>query len=164
MTAYISVRVRDHSDEYSVVRFPVDEMLLADVWGDVVAKGAALRAQVDALSLGTTVNWTFSQDAETPDDNRPADDAAQRETGLRVFYHGNISGKKAHLTIPAADLGAVELQPGSDLAIMTEEPIAGFITVFEAQVSLPMPNTPPSTGYWNDDVTVDRIQFVGRST
>lgn len=160
MTAYISVKVRDYSDEYSIVRFPVAEMLVADVWGDVVAKGAALRAQVDAMSLGTTVNWSFSQDAETPDDNRPSDDAAQRETAVRVFYRGVTSGRKGTLTIPAADLGAIELVPGTDLVDLTQEPAAGFVTVFEAQVKMAIPSE--LTGYWNDDVVIDKMLFVGR--
>src|SRR3990172_4095868 len=161
MTAFIRVTIRDHSGELSVVALPVSEMSALTVWGDTLALGATLAAAVMSLSLGVMVNWSFSQDAGQHDQDYPADDAAQRETALRVFYHGNTSGKKGYVTVPAADLANVELQQASDLAILTEEPVASFVTDFEAGVTIAIPSE--IGGYWNDEVTVDKIQFVGRN-
>lgn len=161
MTAIVSVKVKDYSGEISYVRFPVSEMQAATAWSAAVVIGAALRAQVDALSLGTTVNWTWSQDAETPDEDLPASALAQREDGFRVFYHGETTGKKAHLTIPARDISAVTMIPATDLVDLTTGAGAAFVTVFEANVTLPIPSE--VTGYWNDATIVDRIQVVGRN-
>ena len=161
MTAYISVTVRDYSRELSTVRFPVAEMLAAGTWADMAVRGAALAAQVAAMSMGEIVNWSFSQDGGQPNQAVPADDAAQRETAVRVFYHGDTSGKKATLTIPAADLGAIELQPNSDLVDLTTEPTVSFVTAFEANVALAIPSE--LGGYWNDEAVVDYILFVGRN-
>lgn len=161
MTAFVSVKVKDFSGEISYVRFPVAEMEAATTWAASVVIGAALRSQVDALSLGTTVNWSWTQDAETPDEDLPASALAQREDGFRVFYHGNTTGKKAHLTIPARDISAVTIIPATDLVDLTVGAGAAFVTAFETYVTLPIPSE--VTGYWNDATTVDKIQVIGRN-
>lgn len=162
MTAYISIRIRDHSDEYSTMRVPVAEMLAVTPWGEYFTNLETLVDAVDDVTLGTIVSWTFSQVGEEFEDERPDSDWAQREFGLRIFYHGENSGVKGNMTVPAPDLAAIDTVPGTDLAVLTDEPVATLITQLQGIAEIAVPNPPPATGYWNDDIIVDRAVVVGR--
>lgn len=161
MTAYITIRIRDYSDEYSTVRLPVPEMLAVTVWGDMFTRGTLLANSVASMTAGTMVGWTFSQDGETGVDERPRTDLAQRELGARIFYHGILTGLKRTVTIPAPDLGEIEVMAGTDLVDLTTEPTATFVENFEASVEIAVPQE-LGAGFWNDEVVIDKIQIVGR--
>ena len=164
MTAFISVRVRDYSDEYSTLKVPIAEALITDTWQDIQTKGANLVDALEDLILGTIVSWTFTQNGAEYGDERPSSPFAQREVGLRVFVTGEHSGRKSNFTIPTPDLAAIPLVPGTDLVDLADTDMAALVTWIEANVEIPIPNLPPLPGYWNDDVTIDRMVVVGRSS
>jgi hypothetical protein len=82
----------------------------------------------------------------------PTDDLAHRESGLRVFYTDDTTGKVYHFTIPGPDWALVDVLPNTDLADMTDEPLAALISAVEADVLSEVGNS----------VTVLRAVVVGR--
>lgn len=112
--------LRDRSDEYSAVSFPVAEP--AGDGSDMaawLADMAAIETAIGALTLCTIAREAQRINQNSPDDTRPASAYAQREIGLRLFWQetgGNF--RKGHLTIAGPDLALIET-PGSDLVDLT---------------------------------------------
>lgn len=112
--------LRDRSDEYSAVSFPVAEP--AGDGSDMAAwltNMGAIETAIGALTLCTIAREAQRINQNSPDDTRPSSAYAQREIGLRLFWQetgGNF--RKGHLTIAGPDLALIET-PGSDLVDLT---------------------------------------------
>jgi hypothetical protein len=107
--------LRDRSDEYSAVSFPIAEPAGdGSDYAASLASLAAIQAAIGALSLCTIARKAIRVQQSTVDDTRPTSAYAQRELGLRLFWQetgGNFV--KGYLTIAGPDLALIET-PGSD--------------------------------------------------
>lgn len=82
----------------------------------------------------------------------PTDALANRENGLRVFYMDDTTGEVYHFTVPGPDWDIVVVLPNTDLADLSDEPLATLVASVEADVLSPVGNS----------VTVLRAVVVGR--
>lgn len=144
---------RDKSDEISGV-----EMTIADVsaggadFDAVMADVAALGAAILAVTECTQAREMFNQAVDVKDPSTPTDVLAQRESALRVFYADDTTGEVYHISIPGPDWDSVDLLPNTDLADLTDEPLASLVTAIEANGLSPVGNA----------ITVLRAVQVGR--
>lgn len=144
---------RDKSDEMSNV-----EMTIADVsaggadfdavMADVAALGAAFTAATECIQAREVFNQVV--DAKNP--ATPTDVLAQRESALRIFYADDVTGEVYHVSLPGPDWDSIDLLPNTDLADLTDEPIATIVTAIEANALSPVGNA----------ITVLRAVQVGR--
>lgn len=124
---------RDESDEISTV-----EVYVADVsaggadFDAVMASVAAVGAQFLAATECVQASEKFLQVVDTPDPSTPSDAHAARESGLRIFYADDVTGKVYHVTLPGPDWDAIDRLPNTDLCDMNDEPFALIITALEA--------------------------------
>lgn len=147
-------RIRDHSDEYSATTIQIADYGALITVGDLTTAAEALETHLNAISLGTVVNVAFRQQLADAADERPASPYAQRELGLRFFFHDDTDpNAKGNFTIAAPDLAALTILPGTDLVDITQAPVAAFVAWFEAEAIGPGGNSP----------VVDRAVIVGRS-
>ena len=132
---------RDRSNEISTVELNVP---------DVAAGGAnfdAVIASLEALGAGiltiTECNQSrehFVQAVDAKSHVVPTDNQANRESALRVFYTDDVTGDIYHISIPGADWTVIDMLPGTDFADPADEPLATFITTFEANAKSPVGN------------------------
>lgn len=144
---------RDHGTigERSTVIFEGVDFTAVNFDAQVTAQNA-LRDAVNAITLGELTKVTrIAVESPQPGEN-PASPFAQRELKWLVRYHDDVTGKRATLEIPCADLA--KLDPNNqDIADVTDTDIAAFIAAFEAYVLGPSGN----------NAEVDQIVFVGRN-
>lgn len=144
---------RDRSDEISNV-----ELTLADVaagganFDAVMANVAALGAALLTATECIQAREMFNQAVDVKSPTTPTDVLAQRETGLRIFYGDDTTGEVYHITLPGPDLDAIDLLPNTDLADLTDEPLATLVAAIESDALSPVGNA----------ITVLRAVQVGR--
>jgi hypothetical protein len=144
---------RDRSDEISNVELSIPDVSAggADfdaVMADVASLGAALLAVTECVQA----REMFNQAVDVKDPATPTDVMAQRESALRIFYADDTTGEVYHISIPGPDWDTVDLLPNTDLADLTDEPLAALVTAIEAGAESPVGNS----------VTVLRAVQVGR--
>jgi hypothetical protein len=144
---------RDRSDEISSVELSVPDVSAggADfdaVMANVAALGAALLAATECVQA----REMFNQAVDTKDPATPTDVMAQRESALRIFYADDTTGEVYHISLPGPDWDTIELLPNTDLADLTDEPLAALVSAIEANAESPVGNS----------VTVLRAVQVGR--
>lgn len=144
---------RDRSDEISTVEITTADVSAggADfdaVMADVAALGAAILAVTDCVQAREVYNQTV----DTKDPATPTDVMAQRESALRIFYGDDSTGEVYHISIPGPDWDTVDLLPNTDLADLTDEPLASLVSALESNGLSPVGNS----------ITVLRAVQVGR--
>ena len=144
---------RDRSDEISTV-----ELNIADVsaggadFDTVMASVASLGAAILASTECVQAREMFLQAVDVKSALTPTDVLAQRESGLRIFYTDDTTGEVYHVTVPGPDWDTVDLLPNTDLADLSDEPLATLITELESEALSPVGNS----------ITVLRAVQVGR--
>jgi hypothetical protein len=118
----------------------------------VVAAMDAVGDAIEAITTCQQATESIWQALTVPSATVPTDDLAHRESGLRVFYTDDTTGKVYHFTIPGPDWALVDVLPNTDLADMTDEPLASLISAVESDVLSEVGNS----------VTVLRAVVVGR--
>ena len=144
---------RDKSGEISNVELTVADVSAggADfdaVMADVAALGAAILASTECVQA----REMFNQAVDVKSPTVPTDVLAQRESALRVFYADDTTGEVYHISIPGPDWDGIDLLPNTDLADLTDEPVASLVTALEANALSPVGNA----------ITVLRAVQVGR--
>lgn len=144
---------RDKSGEISNVELTVADVSAggADfdaVMADVAALGAAILAATECVQA----REMFNQAVDVKSPTVPTDVLAQRESALRVFYADDTTGEVYHISIPGPDWDGIDLLPNTDLADLTDEPVASLVTALEANALSPVGNA----------ITVLRAVQVGR--
>ena len=144
---------RDKSDEISTVELTVADVSAggADcvaVMADVAALGAAILASTECIQA----REMFNQAVDVKNPATPTDVLAQRESALRIFYSDDTTGEVYHISIPGPDWDAIDLLPNTDLADLTDEPLATLVAAIESDALSPVGNA----------VTVLRAVQVGR--
>jgi len=144
---------RDRSDEISNVELTVADVSAggADfdaVMADVAALGAAILGCTDCVQA----REVFNQAVDVKDPSTPINEHAQRESALRVFYADDVTGEVYHVSVPGPSWDGIDLLPNTDLADLTDEPVAALVTALEANALSPVGNA----------ITVLRAVQVGR--
>lgn len=144
---------RDKSDEISTVELTIADVSAggADfdaVMADVAALGGAILACTECIQA----REMFNQAVDTKNPATPTDVLAQRESALRIFYADDTTGEVYHVSIPGPDWDSIDLLPNTDLADLTDEPLASLVTAIESDALSPVGNS----------VTVLRAVQVGR--
>ena len=144
---------RDRSDEISTVELSLPDVSAggADfdaVMASVAALGAALVASTECIQA----REVFNQVVDTKNPATPTDVLAQRESALRIFYADDVTGEIYHISLPGPDWDAIDLLPNTDLADLTDEPLATLVAAIESDAESPVGNA----------VTVLRAVQVGR--
>ena len=144
---------RDKSDEISNVEITVADVSAGGADFDtVMADVAALGAGILAATECVQAREMFNQAVDVKDPATPTDTQAQRESALRIFYADDTTGEVYHISIPGPDWANVDLLPNTDLADLTDEPLATLVTAIETNPLSPVGNA----------VTVLRAVAVGR--
>lgn len=144
---------RDRSDEISTVEFTVADVSAGGADFDaVMADVAALGAGLLAITECVQAREVYNQTVDTKDPATPTDEFAQRESALRIFYADDVTGEVYHISVPGPAWDLVELLPNTDLADLTDEPLAAMVTAIETNALSPVGNA----------VTVLRAVQVGR--
>ena len=144
---------RDRSDEISTVELSIPDVSAggADfdaVMANVAALGAALLASTECVQA----REMFNQAVDVKSPTTPTDVLAQRESALRIFYADDTTGEVYHISLPGPDWDAIDLLPNTDLADLTDEPLATLVAAIESDAESPVGNA----------VTVLRAVQVGR--
>lgn len=144
---------RDRSGEISTVQLTIADVAAGGanfdtVMSDLAALGAAILASTECVQA----KEMFNQAVDTKSQLVPTDVLAQRESGLRIFYQDDTTGEAYHITIPGPDWDSVDLLPNTDLADLTDEPLATLVAAIESDALSPVGNA----------VTVLRAVQVGR--
>lgn len=144
---------RDESDEMSAVELNIADVSAGGADFDaVMASVATLGAAILAATECVQARENFIQEVDTPSPTTPVDPHAARESALRIFYGDDTTGKVYHVSIPGPDWDAIVMEPNTDLADLTDEPVAALIAAIESDALSPVGNA----------VTVLRAVKVGR--
>jgi hypothetical protein len=144
---------RDRSDEISNVELTVADVSAggADfdaVMANVAVLGAALLAATECVQA----REMFNQAVDVKSPTTPTDPQAQRESALRIFYADDVTGDIYHISLPGPDWANVDLLPNTDLADLTDAPLATLVAAIESDALSPVGNA----------ITVLRAVQVGR--
>lgn len=144
---------RDKSDEISTVELNVADVAAGGGNFDaVIAEVAGLGGAILAVTDCVQAREMFNQAVDTKDPTTPTDVMAQRESALRVFYADDVTGEVYHISIPGPDWDTIVLLANTDLADLTDEPVATLVSQIESDALSPVGNA----------VTVLRAVQVGR--
>jgi len=138
MPATVSYKVIDHSGEYSVVKLNVPEINETN-YVAIEGFAVALQSAIVALSAGNIASRQLTAYTVPVNDSFPADPAAQREVGLRLFYKDTVNAKKFHVTIPAPDLDLIAVE-GTDYVDMSLSAVAAVTDAMELFMVSPYGN------------------------
>lgn len=144
---------RDESDEISTVELSIPDVSAGGADFDaVMASLAALGAAILAATECVQATEFFRQAVDTKDPTTPVDPHAARESALRIFYADDSTGEVYHISVPGPDWDAIVMEPNTDLADLTDEPVAALVAAIESDALSPVGNA----------VTVLRAVKVGR--
>ena len=144
---------RDRSDEISTVELNIPDVSAGGADFDaVVASVATLGAAILAATECVQAREMLNQAIDTKDPATPTDVLAQRESALRIFYADDTTGEVYHISIPGPDWDSIDLLPNTDLADLTDEPLATLVAALESDAESPVGNA----------ITVLRAVQVGR--
>lgn len=135
-----TIRWKDYSDEYSSTAFEVATPSGASY--DWAALETSIDAVVDAMEAITFCSRGKEQVmvvAALGTETRPADEEAQRELGLRIFYQDDVTLKKYHVTVPGPRLSLMA-SAGFDVVDWSGAEMVTLETAFEANVLSPVGN------------------------
>ncbi len=145
---------RDRSDEISTVELSIPDVSAGGADFDtVMASVATLGAAILAATECIQAREMFNQAVDTKNPATPADVLAQRESALRIFYADDVTGEVYHISIPGPDWDSIDLLSNTDLADLTDEPLATLVAAIESDAESPVGNA----------VTVLRAVQVGRN-
>lgn len=153
----MTLTFRDYGEpgEKSTCQFPGPDMTSGNFDAELTLQNT-LRDATQAIVLGT-LSKRVSVAVESPQpDTQPASPFAQRETKWLVRYRNTLTGEKASLELPCADLQFLD---GStvDKADLTGPEMAAFVAAFEAYVLT------PGTGVRDTNMEIYEIVHVGRN-
>ena len=142
----------DKSRERSVVTMPIDDQGGSVTITDIGSFVTTLESALNGVSLATLYSIAFRQQFVDDEDATPASPYAQREAGIRIFYH-DTAGSKRTVTVPAPDMANCDLVAAGDEFDLTDTEMAALVTWIEANVTVD-----------GNAVTVDKAVYIGRNT
>ncbi len=148
----LTVRLRDVGNEFSSVTARIADQSGADTWTDLAAVAASFLAAVGGVTLCNPITASFFQYTDENADAPAVDDYANRELGMRFFFHSDVTFEKGYLTVPGPDLANIDMESDGDTADLTDSEVAALVTWIEANVLIQ-----------GNAVSVDRAVLVGRA-
>lgn len=121
---YVTAAYADRSGEIANCSFYVDG-------AEADTASAAVTSAIDAMVVGIR-RRTDIVDPYSFSNATPTSPYANRETKMLVSYEDTTNFKRYVLTVPMPDLANMAILAGTDLFDMTDSPLSGFITAFEA--------------------------------
>lgn len=147
-----TIQYLDYSGEKSLVSFNVDTPSGASYdWASLVAKVDAVGDAIDAVCLCTRGPDAVRTTVQAGSASYPSDENAQREAGLRIFYHDTTTQEKFHITIPGPDKSLMAVQ-GTDVVDWSGTEMAALETALEANMLSPNGNA----------IQIDKGVLIGR--
>lgn len=149
--------LRDYSGEYSTLQLTVTEPTEVGAnWETIInTEEATVRAAIQGVTLCNIASHHVRVSSEKPNDAQPASVWAQREMGLRIFYHDDTTGEKFNRTIAGPDLANLTLVSGSDQVQLADGGImAALVSALETYVESPDGNA----------IVVDSAWIIGRNS
>lgn len=152
--ARVVFTIRDFSDEYSSVAFPIPEPAAdGSDWAAILTDVGTLQAALAAMTGGHIAKKQIVVGDEAVNDTRPALPWAQREIKWLVRYQDDTTFKKYTLTLPCAALELMSDGGDDYLDIVGVTAAATFVTWLENNMVSPDGNA----------ITVNSISHVGRN-
>lgn len=154
--AYVSLTIRDYSDELSNIRIPIDEVdPLVDDIVELDDELTDLAAAINAVTLGNIARQSLTVFETAPNDARPASPWAQRETGLRIYYQTTGDPvRKGTVTVPAPNLDALTIPGGTDEVTLADSgAMAALVSALETHMEVD-----------GQAVTITKAVVVGRNS
>lgn len=147
-----NIQYLDYSGEKSSVSFNVATPSGAAFdWDALAAVVDAVADVIDDVCLCTRGPDSIRVELAAGSVAYPVSEDAQREAGLRIFYHDTSTNKKYHVTIPGPDKSLMAVA-GTDRVDWAGTEMAALETAFEANVLSPDGNA----------VAIDNGFLVGR--
>lgn len=144
---------RDESDEISTVELTLPDISAGGTDFDaVMASVATLGAALIDVTGCVQAREVYNQVVDAKNPATPNNDFAHRESGLRVFYADDVTGEVYHITVPGPEWNDIVSLPNTDLADLTDEPVATLVAAIESDALSPVGNA----------VSVLRAVHVGR--
>lgn len=135
-----NIQYIDFSGEKSSVSFNLPDPSGATFdWDALVSDLDGIGDAIDAVCLCTRGNDSLRVVAQVGSLALPADEEAQRELGLRIFYIDNVTQKRYHITIPGPDLSLMVNQ-GFDQVDWSGAEMVALETALEADMLSPAGN------------------------
>lgn len=132
MPANISISYTDYSNEKSSANWhtsePVGAAFDVEAWE---AQQESIATAIDAITLGTRGAHNISYRLTSGSKAIPTNKAAQRESGLRVFFEDDSTGDVYSIVLPCPDFDLLA-QSGTDNVDLSITEMAAFVTAFEA--------------------------------
>lgn len=154
MSAYLTAIVRDHGQEKSVMRLPVQTQGGTVTITDITSFATTLESAIEGMSLGNLLKVTFSQDFIVNADAPAASPYAQRELGIRFFFQDDVTFDKGYITVPCPDLANITLNADGDTCDLADAEVAAMVTWIETNLQINSGNA----------VSVDRAVLIGRNS
>lgn len=126
--AFMYFKFLDYDGEPSTVKFYFPDLTDGTSWTTAQTRLDAMRTAVEALSIGTLVQYGIDNAVDVVA-ALPSSPFAQRESKWFVPYVASLSGKNANFTIPAADLNL--LVPNTKNADLADAAWVAFIAELE---------------------------------
>jgi len=124
----------DHSGEKSSVSFNVETPSGAAYdWAALAAVIDSVNDAIEAVTLCTRGPESIFVQLTAGSITLPTDEDAQREAGLRVFYHDTTNNRKHTLTIPGPDKSLMAAQ-GFDLVSWSGAEMVALESAIETNV------------------------------
>lgn len=144
--------IRDYSNELSNFGVTSVEGNAGNLTAQLAAQ-TTLSSAIENLTIGHLDKYTYSiEGLNSP--LTPSNPYAQREMKWLVSYMGDVSGKVFSIEIAAPNI-TDNVVPFSDIADLTSDDWAAFVTAFEAYAKSPDNGT--------EAVTVTGARLVGRN-
>lgn len=155
--AYTSFTLRDYGGELSRVGVSVVEPAGAITVTTLLGIISDLKAAIEGVSLGVVAQEGLTLGVDR-DADFPVSELAQREHGLRIFFHGDTYGEKGNITIPCVDIASLTVIANTDLVDLAD---AGVMAALVGQLET---YGVISANGNEDTITVDRAVIVGRNS
>ena len=135
-----NIQYTDFSGEKSSFSFNVEDPSGATYdWAALETVVDGIGDAIDAVCLCTRGNDSIRVVTQVGSLSLPADEEAQRELGLRIFYIDDVTQKRYHFTIPGPDLSLM-VEAGFDQVTWSGAEMIALAAALEADVLSPVGN------------------------
>jgi hypothetical protein len=142
MVAKVNFTIRDYSQETSTV----------GIFLGSIAQAVTMQTAVDGVTSGIIAQRTEISAIVEVSNASPSDPSSQRELGLRVYYHDDVTQQASSFTIASPDVDALTII-GDAVTLADLGPMAALEAALLTDGASPAGNA----------ITVDRAQIVGRA-
>lgn len=130
MADKISLSLIDNSGEGTRMQWYGETLTAANLIANTALHNA-IRVAAEAITLCNELALNASLVFHSASGVVPANQFAQRELAIKVFYVDTVNNRKGNTSIPGPDLSALQLV-GDEVNLADSGIMAAFVTAFEA--------------------------------